>query len=466
MRKSYLHWLTLAILGMCLVVSSCQKEQDYPTPSVTEVRTPYDYPGRLDLRLARLVDRLRSEEDSLRFAHSLSQLHAQPLWEHAVLEDQGIDTLAFVPVYNPQTPEEIHTIWIFQLHRDGSYQQRFLHRSEQASEIEWGFDYFTVFALGKRPHNGSQFAFLGENGARAAFRHCIRYGVGGVDLEGTEHLEWRTKCWDEDIWQAIDPSVDGDPHDRRSGDSGDFGGGGGGPSWGEYRPPVNSPMLFDELFDKIDQTPSFAKSRVKAVFDILVSESTLVSMITKFFQGKRAIANLILTVGTIPEENSQKGVIYAATYGPSDKVGDGGAGRYNVEIRINSKYVNLLTREGLTSVLLHELLHANLLAKALSVASERGVIIRDYIKYRDYPAVYEAFFPRGGGPFEGGHELYGVYYKEDFISILKKATNKSLGKEAYEMLFWVGLHKTDAWKRLPEEKRNKYLEQYKSFLLQ
>ena len=464
MRKSYLHWLTLAILGMCLVVSSCQKEQDYPTPSMTEVRTPYDYPGRLDLRLARLVDRLRSEEDSLRFAHSLSQLHAQPLWEHAVLEDQGIDTLAFVPVYNPQTPEEIHTIWIFQLHRDGSYQQRFLHRSEQASEIEWGFDYFTVFALGKRPHNGSQFAFLGENGARAAFRRCIRYGVGGEDLEGHEHLEWRTKCWDEDIWQAIDPSVDGDPHNRRSGDSGDFGGGGGGPSWGEYRPPVNSPVLFEELFDKIDQTPSFAKSRVKDIFEKLVSESKLVSMIMKYFEGKHAIANLILTVKPIAAPQGK--VIYGATYAPSKKVGKGDPGPYNIEVSINSHHVNTLTTEGLTSVLLHELLHANLLAKALSVASVRGVIDTEKINSGDYPAVYEAFIRKGHAPYDRDHELYGVYYKDAFISILKNVTNKSLGREAYEMLFWVGLQETEAWRRLPQETRDKYLAQYKSFLLQ
>ena len=223
-------------------------------------------------------------------------------------------------------------------------------------------------------------------------------------------------------------------------------------------------MLFEELFDKIDQTPSFAKSRVKAVFDILVSESTLVSMIMKYFEGKHAIANLILTVKPIAAPPGK--VIYGATYGPSEKIGDGDPGPYNIEVRINSHHVNTLTAEGLTSVLLHELLHANLLAKALSVASVRGIIYQSRIKYQDYPAVYEAFFKDGLLDYDGGHELYGVYYKNDFISILKKVTHKALGKEAYEMLFWVGLQETEAWKRLPKKTRDKYLAQYESFLLQ
>lgn len=225
-------------------------------------------------------------------------------------------------------------------------------------------------------------------------------------------------------------------------------------------------MLFDELFDKIDQTPSFAKSRAKDIFEKLVSESKLVSMIMKYFQGKHAIANLILTVKPIPDQVPGK-ILYGVTYAPSEVVKDGKPGPYNIEVRINADYIGRFTNEGLAAVLLHELLHANLLAKSLSVASVKGVVDLPALRRnRDYPALYEVNCRYNHKPYDRDHELYGLYYKRDFISIMETVTDRVLGKEAYEILFWGGLYETEAWRRLPGDKREKYRRQYNSFLLQ
>lgn len=102
----------------------------------------------------------------------------------------------------------------------------------------------------------------------------------------------------------------------------------------------------------------------------------------------------------------------------------------------------------------------------LSIASKNGVIDPDRVgNNMSYPALWEISHHYAHAP-DPTHELYGYYYKEDFISILEDVTNKSLGREGYETLFWVGLDKTEAWRRLPKEKQERYKQQLASYLIQ
>ena len=449
MNRTISFWIALLLLGVLTLFSSCRKDE--VTQGETPVNSPFNLETNLDARLYAIARQLQLRDDTTNLASQFSQRGISPLWGSAIIADQGIDTLVFIPLFERKSPEEINLLWVFHLHGDTTFRYQFIHRSHLPKDEWWRFDYFTTFALKKKPKDGT--IFSGKDGLRAFKRKCVKYAAGA---ENDDNLEWKERCWDEwvpdhyDKDEELPPPVDG------SDDGYGYGGGGGG---GDYTPPAPDPDPEDKLNDDIFVTPSFKNSKVMPHYTKLMKDSKLMKKFTKFFDGKRSIAHLRLEVGIIkdPETKKEKPKTTLAHTMPPE--------HYVVKIVFNIKSVDQLPPEVIVTSILHEYLHAHLFATMLSRCGGRSSIIgelKQIFNASDYPGLAD-YYSRFKDTGHFTHELYGPHYQKDFVDIIYNHFDGEIPRNKCEALFWIGLEDTRAYKQLPEPKRRQIEEDKKEY---
>lgn len=453
MNRTISSWIALLLLGALTLFSSCRKDE--VTQGETPVNSPFNLETNLDARLYAIARQLQLRDDTTNLASQFSQRGISPLWGSAIIADQGIDTLVFIPMLERKSPEEINLIWVFRLRGDTTFRYQFIRRFQLPADESWRFDYFTTFALKKKPKNGT--IFLDKDGLRAFKRKCVKYAAGGDD----RYLEWRERCWDEFSDENNDGADDGRGNGhyggggRRGGECGGGGGGGGG-----YTPPTPDPNPEDKLNDDIFVTPSFKDSKVMPHYTKLMKDSKLMKRFSKYFKGKKSVAHLRLEVEEIPDyvaEDGKRNIVVAHTIPPKD---------YMVKIVFNARLVNQLPPEVLATSILHEYLHAHLYATMLSLCGGRSSIIghlKQLFNASDYPGLadYYSRFKDDNNHFT--HELYGPHYQKDFVDIIYNHFDGEIPRNKCEALFWMGLEGTRAYKQLPESKRRQIEEDKKEY---
>ncbi len=449
MNRTISSWIALLLLGALTLFSSCRKDE--VTQGETPVNSPFNLETNLDARLYAIARQLQLRDGTTNLASQFSQRGISPLWGSAIIADQGIDTLVFIPLFERKSPEEINLLWVFQLHGDTTFRYQFIRRFQLPKDEWWRFDYFTTFALKKKPKDGT--IFLDKDGLRALKAKCVKYAAGGDD---DRYLEWKERCWyewvpdaydEDDKNQKLPPPVDD------SGDGGGFGGGG-------YTPPSPDPSPEDELNDEIFVTPSFKDSKVMPHYTKLMKDSKLMKRFSKYFKGKKSVAHLRLEVEEIPDyvaEDGKRNIVVAHTIPPKD---------YMVKIVFNARLVNQLPPEVLATSILHEYLHAHLYATMLSLCGGRSSIIghlKQLFNASDYPGLadYYSRFKDDNNHFT--HELYGPHYQKDFVDIIYNHFDGEIPRNKCEALFWMGLEGTRAYKQLPESKRRQIEEDKKEY---
>ena len=455
MNRTISSWIALLLLGVLTLFSSCRKDE--VTQGETPVNSPFNLETNLDARLYAIARQLQLRDDTTNLASQFSQRGISPLWGSAIIADQGIDTLVFIPMLERRSPEEINLLWVFRLHGDTTFRYQFIHRFHLPKDEWWRFDYFTTFALKKKPKDGT--IFSGKDGLRAFKRKCVKYAAGA---ENDDNLEWKERCWYEwvpdhydkddkdDKNQRLPPPVDG------SDDGYGYGGGGGG---GDYTPPTPDPDPEDKLNDEIFVTPSFKDSKVMPHYTKLLKDSKLMKRFTKFFDGKKSVAHLRLEVEDIPDSKTEDGkreTVVAHTIPPKD---------YIVKIVFNARLVNQLPPEVLATSILHEYLHAHLFATMLSRCGGRSSIIgelKQIFNASDYPGLAD-YYSRFKQTGHFTHELYGPHYQKDFVDIIYNHFDGEIPRNKCEALFWMGLEGTRAYKQLPESKRRQIEEDKKEY---
>ena len=358
-------------------------------------------------------------------------------------------------MFERKSPEEINLLWVFHLHGDTTFRYQFIHRFHLPKDEWWRFDYFTTFALKKKPKDGT--IFSDKDGLRALRSKCVKYAAGA---EYDDNLEWKERCWYEwvpdgyfgdDENQKLPLPVDG------SDDGGNYGGGGGG---GDYTPPAPDPDPEDKLNDEIFVTPSFKDSKVMPHYTKLLKDSKLMRRFTRFFDGKKSVAHLRLEVEDIPDSKTEDGkrkTVVAHTIPPKD---------YMVKIVFNARLVNQLPPEVLATSILHEYLHAHLFATMLSRCGGRSSIIgelKQIFNASDYPGLADYYSRFKGDNEHFTHELYGPHYQKDFVDIIYNHFGGEIPRNKCEALFWIGLEDTRAYKQLPEPKRKQIEEDKKEY---
>ena len=159
-----------------------------------------------------VVNALQRQDNLLKAVRNYKKKHGIPLWEHSV----GIVTAEgyqlFVPVYKEESPDEIQTIWFF-----GVYDKVLYHftrnRPPQDDIIEefWRYDYFTIYALGKKTKSGIFFEDKTESRAESV-SDCVK-AYAGFSFWDYEENKWvdimvdvSEPCWE---WPYND-YIDGD----------------------------------------------------------------------------------------------------------------------------------------------------------------------------------------------------------------------------------------------------------------
>ena len=166
-----------------------------------------DFTDKLTLLV---VNTLCKQENLIDAIQIYKKQYGTPMWKHSV----GIATengyQLFVPIYNENSKDEINFIWNFKIYNDRLY--HFTTKRPLSSDIVaefWKFDYFTIYALGKKPKSGLSFERVESRTTYECVHASITVGEG--EYEHTENKGWH--CWQTD---------------DKAPDDGDMGSGSGG----------------------------------------------------------------------------------------------------------------------------------------------------------------------------------------------------------------------------------------------
>lgn len=214
-----------------------------------------------------VINTLSKQENLLDAVQKYKSVYGIPLWNHSVGISTNEGYQLFVPVYNDKNPNEIRTIWFFEIY-DNTLYHCTLKRDPKSILLEefWKFDYFTTYALGKEPTSGLKFERLESRAVYECVRVSITVGEG--EYAHTEEKGWY--CWEV---EKKENSIEHGNPDGGGGDGGfdsgvDIGGedgliGGGGTTSGSSVAPKakaifrNSNMttstwkVVEDLLDKI-----------------------------------------------------------------------------------------------------------------------------------------------------------------------------------------------------------------------
>ncbi len=237
---------------------------------------------------------------------------------------------------------------------------------------------------------------------------------------------------------------------------------------------VNSYKEFSVLLNayKIILDPSFQNNPcLKGVYTNLGGSTTFQKYL-KAFDGKFSVANLKLSVGV--DLNFLD--VNALTYQPVN---------YLIQIKFNP---NKLKRPSLdiARTFIHELIHAEIYRKLLSVAGEPNIPWTvDFINSlkNNFPGLYDYYsryilnVPANQQITDEQHELMAAHYRHIIIQTMKDFDNTQ-NDAVYTALSWTGLmgtgvlnsltglpqYPTVSWKNTPQQERLKILDSIKTFL--
>lgn len=140
-----------------------------------------------------VVNTLNKQENLLDAVREYKSTYGIPMWNHSV----GISTKEgyqlFVPVYSEDSPNEINTIWFFNIYDNTLYHYT-SKRNPESILIEeyWKYDYFTTYALGKEPASGLKFEKLESRTVYECVRVSVTVGEG--EYAYTDDKGWY--CWE------------------------------------------------------------------------------------------------------------------------------------------------------------------------------------------------------------------------------------------------------------------------------
>lgn len=113
----------------------------------------------------------------------------------------------------------------------------------------------------------------------------------------------------------------------------------------------------------------------------------------------------------------------------------------NFRVEIHSSLLNSSKGGiGVISTIIHEIIHARILAVRQSELAEN-------LK-ENYPGIYDYY--QRYGPGKAQHELMAVHYRPLIKEIIQEVSPE-LSEEDCEALSWAGLYSTSAWENLGRE---------------
>ena len=110
---------------------------------------------------------------------------------------------------------------------------------------------------------------------------------------------------------------------------------------------------------------------------------------------------------------------------------------------------------------MHEMIHAEIFRKLLSLASTNGnidtALITQYLNSHNYPGLFDYYIKRTVGDNNWQHEAMAAHYVNIMVNFLKQVYGTQYTNVEYETIVWMGLQGTKAWNLLPQSEKTLYL---------
>ena len=142
-----------------------------------------------------VINTLCKQGDLLDAVRTYRSKYGIPMWEHSkgIVTENGYRL--FVPIYNENNKDEINLIWNFKIYENKLY--NFTSKRNPASNIVaeyWKFDYFTIYALGKKTKSGLSFEYVESR----SDQNCVNASVTVGEGEYAHTEDKGQHCWSTD----------------------------------------------------------------------------------------------------------------------------------------------------------------------------------------------------------------------------------------------------------------------------
>ncbi|MFV0142790.1 hypothetical protein [Empedobacter falsenii] len=166
----------------------------------------------------------------------------------------------------------------------------------------------------------------------------------------------------------------------------------------------------------------------------------------KNFEPTFSVAHLLFDIGETTQGN------YAVTSVPKD---------YWIKITFNQNVDwNNTPKIIIADTFMHEMIHAEIFRKLLSIGSTNGNIdinkITQYLNTHNYHGLFDYYVERTVGGENWQHETMGAHYVNIMVNFLKQLYNNKYTDVEYKTIVWMGLKGTIAWNSLSQTERTLY----------
>ena len=165
------------------------------------------------------------------------------------------------------------------------------------------------------------------------------------------------------------------------------------------------------------------------------------------FEPTFSVAHLIFDIGTCKYSTS-----LAETSEPVN---------YQIQIIFNKdKDWTNMPKIVIADTFMHEMIHAEIFRKLLSLASSNGNIdvnlLKQYLNAHNYPGLFDYYvrYVKGDSSFQ--HESMAAHYVTIMVNFLKQMYGTKYTDVEYKTVVWMGLKGTTAWNLLPQSEKTLY----------
>lgn len=149
------------LFAVPLLVASCISEE----VPITDASDHFFKVSAANPDIQQIVFLLKQKNDSVEFTSKFINAYGYPMWENARSFCENKRKVYAIPVKNLNSDKEIEAIWYFSIGRTRTHYHIYTRKMADVitrqigNEVEqtWMFDYFTQYALHKKPVSGLTF---------------------------------------------------------------------------------------------------------------------------------------------------------------------------------------------------------------------------------------------------------------------------------------------------------------------
>ena len=199
--------------------------------------------------------------------------------------------------------------------------------------------------------------------------------------------------------------------------------------------------------DTVKPTKRFKNNaKINAIYNQAKTVSNFKQYLQNF-EPTFSVAHLIFDIGTCKYSTS-----LAETSEPVN---------YQIQIIFNKdKDWTNMPKIVIADTFMHEMIHAEIFRKLLSLASSNGNIdvnlLKQYLNAHNYPGLFDYYvrYVKGDSSFQ--HESMAAHYVTIMVNFLKQMYGTKYTDVEYKTVVWMGLKGTTAWNLLPQSEKTLY----------